>query len=123
MLRLLTPISCMLSVSGYQKHLRTQSGLGNQTESFSRLKSSRIEAVIIKKVLHAATVIAKIEGDVSIAPDVLLYIASFVLVNGDLFGFVVYPCSCVATTESALAFIDLLRPIRDNHFDRAAMAA
>lgn len=75
-----------------------------------------------QKILHAATGITEVERDVPIAPDVLLDIAILVLVDGDLFGFVVYPPRCVATTDGALAFIDLRRFVWYNHFDRAAVA-
>lgn len=73
--------------------------------------------------LHATAVIAEVERQVSIAPDILL--GHCVRLRFDLYfvGMVVAPSGAVASTNRALAYVDILGESGNCDCDGAAMAA
>lgn len=73
--------------------------------------------------LHATTVIAEVERQVSIAPDILL--GHCVRLRFDLYfvDMVVAPSGAVAPTNRALAYVDVLGEAGNRDCDGAAVAA
>jgi hypothetical protein len=72
---------------------------------------------------HATAVIAEVERQVSIAPDILL--GHCVRLRFDLYfvGMVVAPSGAVASTNRALAYVDILGESGNCDCDGAAVAA
>jgi hypothetical protein len=73
--------------------------------------------------LHAAAVVAEVERQLSVAPDILLGHCVWLRFNLYLVGTVVAPSSAVASTNRALAYIDILGESGSCDCDVAAMAA
>src|ERR1700678_3426390 len=73
--------------------------------------------------LHATAVIAEVERQISIAPDILL--GHCVRLRFDLYfvGMVVAPSGAVASTNRALAYVDVLGESGNCDCDGAAVAA
>ena len=73
--------------------------------------------------LHTTAVIAEVERQVSIAPDILL--GHCIRLRFDLYfvGMVVAPSSAVASTNRALAYVDILRESGNGDCDGATVAA
>ena len=73
--------------------------------------------------LHATAVIAEVERQVSIPPDIPL--GHCVRLRFDLYfvGMVVAPSGAVASTNRALAYVDVLRESGNGDCDGAAVAA
>lgn len=73
--------------------------------------------------LHATAVIAKVERQVSIAPDVLLCHCIWLRFDLHFVGMVVAPSSAVASTDRALAYVDVIGESGNCDCDGAAVAA
>jgi hypothetical protein len=73
--------------------------------------------------LHAAAVIAEVERQVSVAPDVLLGYCVGLCLDLYFVGMVVTPCGAVASTNRALAYVDVLGESGNCDCDGAAVAA
>ncbi len=73
--------------------------------------------------LHAAAAIAEIERQVSIAPDILLGHCVRLLFDLYFFGMVVGPSSAVASTNRALAYVDVLGESGNCDCDGTAVTA
>ena len=73
--------------------------------------------------LHATAVIAEVERQVSIPPDILLGHCIWLRLDLHFVGMVVAPSGAVTSTDRALANIDVLGESRNCGSDGAAVAA
>lgn len=115
-----------IHVISVKSHL-IPSSISRGTPKWPPIASTRHEfSILWKRGLldsHASTIIAEIEGRISISPDVLLGYCARPRFDLDLIYMVVAPCGAVAPAYGALTDIDMVRQSWSCDCDGAAVAS